>query len=258
MLSMRRGVGTRTLQLLEEIVLIARRAGTAMLDVYQSGFDVRAKEDASPITEADDRAHQIIARALGMLTPDVPVISEEGVRAADACERFWLVDPLDGTKEFVNRNGEFTINIALIEEGRPTLGVVLAPAMGRLFAGAPGIAFKEIGSERKTIACRCVPPDGITVLTSRSHNADEAMTKFLGGRRIARLLAAGSSLKFCLIASGEADLYPRLGPTMEWDTAAGHAVLAAAGGRVTTLDGEELQYGKPGLANPHFLAFGSA
>jgi 3'(2'), 5'-bisphosphate nucleotidase len=244
-------------ELLQPVVAIARKAAVAVLDVYESRFNVRAKDDASPVTEADERAHELIVPALDALTPGVPVISEEGPQPA-ACARFWLVDPLDGTKEFIQRNGEFTINVALVEDGRPTLGVVLAPAIDRLFAGAPGTVFAESRGVRSTIACRCTPAEGMTVLMSRSHGGDEPMKKFLDGRRVARILSAGSSLKFCLIACGEADLYPRLGRTMEWDTAAGHAVLAAAGGKVTTLDGAALRYGKPGLANPAFVASGSS
>ena len=242
-------------ELLEEVVAIARRAAVAVLDVYEKSFSVRAKDDASPVTEADERAHELIVPALEALTPGIAVISEEGAQPA-ASARFWLVDPLDGTREFIQRNGEFTINVALVEDGRPALGVVLAPATGRLFAGTTGGAFSETRGARSTIACRCTPPEGMTVLASRSHQADEPMRQFLDGRRVARVVSAGSSLKFCLIACAEADLYPRLGRTMEWDTAAGHAVLAAAGGRVTTLDGAELRYGKPGLANPHFVASG--
>ena len=249
------GQGRIQKQMLEEVVLIAQKAAKAVLEVYGSGFGVRTKDDASPVTEADERAHDVIVPALAALTPGVPVISEEGARP-DAGERFWLVDPLDGTKEFIERNGEFTINIALVENCRPTLGVVLAPAAGRLFAGSPGLAFAEERGERRAIACRCTPPEGVTVLTSRSHQDADPIKDFLSGRRVARIISAGSSLKFCLIACGEADLYPRLGRTMEWDTAAGHAVLASAGGQVTTLDGAELRYGKPGLANPAFVAFG--
>ena len=175
-----------------------------------------------------------------------------------AWPRFWLVDPLDGTKEFLKRNGEFTVNIALIERGTPVLGVVLAPASGRLFAGAAGAgAFVEDESGRRmTIVCRRVPAAGLTVVSSRSHGDVEALNAYLAGRIVASHVTAGSSLKFCLVAGGEADLYPRFGRTMEWDTAAGHAILRAAGGRVTDLNGAELRYGKPDFANPHFVAMG--
>jgi 3'(2'), 5'-bisphosphate nucleotidase len=194
------------------------------------------------------------------LTPDIPVISEEQAAAGlapPAGERFWLVDPLDGTREFIQRNGEFTINIALIEAGAPTLGVVLAPALGRLFAGAVGHGARtHDASGERSITCRNAPAEGVTVVASRSHGDADALEIFLAEHKVAAQTSAGSSLKFCLVAAGEADLYPRLGRTMEWDTAAGHAVLAAAGGRVMTLDGMDLRYGKPGLDNPHFVARG--
>ena len=168
---------------------------------------------------------------------------------------WWI--PLDGTKEFISRNGEFTVNIALIENGCPTLGVVLAPALSRLFAGAEGVgAFLEENSQRRPIACRAVPAAGLTVVASRSHGDAEALDRFLAGRKVASQTNAGSSLKLCLVAAGEADLYPRLGRTMEWDIAAGDAVLRAAGGVVNTLAGEPLVYGKPDFANPHFAAWG--
>jgi 3'(2'), 5'-bisphosphate nucleotidase len=167
------------------------------------------------------------------------------------------VDPLDGTKEFINRNGEFTVNIALIDNGEPVLGVVLAPALQRLFAGARGCgAFIEQAGERQPIHCRTVSHEGLDVVASRSHGDAEALDKFLGGRQVRSLKSAGSSLKICLVAAGEADLYPRLGRTMEWDIAAGHAVLVAAGGQIRTLAGDALRYGKPGLDNPHFYAQG--
>lgn len=247
-------------RMLEHVIPIARAAGDAILEIYATDFEVRDKADASPVTEADERAEARILAELARLTPEVPVVSEEAaaggrIPSIGAC--FWLVDPLDGTREFVSRNGEFTVNIALIENGEPTLGVVLAPALGRLFGGARGVgAFAEEAGRRRAVACRRPPADGLTVVSSRSHGDREALEAFLAGRRIASSAYAGSSLKFCLVAAGEADLYPRLGRTMEWDTAAGHAVLAAAGGRVTEPGGEELQYGKPQFANPHFVAMG--
>ncbi len=172
-------------------------------------------------------------------------------------EQFWLVDPLDGTKEFVSRNGEFTVNIALIENGLPVLGVVLAPALGRLYAGADGVGAFVMGATGNRVGSKVreVPSDGLVVVSSRSHGDAEALERFLAGRKVASSVNAGSSLKFCLVADGVADFYPRFGRTMEWDTAAGHAVLRAAGGRVTDLHGNELVYGKPGFENPHFVAF---
>ena len=246
--------------LLENVIRITRQAGEVVMAVYATDFAVRGKEDASPVTEADERAEAVIVPALKALLPGVPVVAEEAVAGGEIPEvskRFWLVDPLDGTKEFVSRNGEFTVNIALIEDGVPVLGVVLAPALGRLFAGASGRgAFVEDAQGRRPIECRAVPVAGLTVVASRSHGDAAALDAFLGGRKVAALASAGSSLKLCLVASGEADLYPRLGRTMEWDIAAGHAVVLAAGGQVCRLDGEPLGYGKPGLDNPHFYASG--
>jgi 3'(2'), 5'-bisphosphate nucleotidase len=166
------------------------------------------------------------------------------------------VDPLDGTKEFVNRSNEFTVNIALIEDGAPILGVVLAPALGRLFAGDQETALVEDDAGRRSLSARTSPEEGVTIVSSRSHGDPDALARFTVGRKIAAATTAGSSLKFCLLAAGEADLYPRLGRTMEWDTAAGDAILRAAGGRVTDLDGQPLRYGKPGFENPHFVALG--
>jgi 3'(2'), 5'-bisphosphate nucleotidase len=247
---------------LEPVCGIARRAGEVVMAVYASDFEVRGKADASPVTLADERAEAVIVAALRELAPGVPIVAEEAVAAGQVPEsaaRFWLVDPLDGTKEFISRNGEFTVNIALVEGGAPVLGVVLAPAIGRLFAGHVGHgAWVEEDGQRRPIQCRKVPPEGLTVVASRSHGDAAALDAFLGGRPVAALRNAGSSLKLCLVAAGEADLYPRLGRTMEWDIAAGHAVLAAAGGRVTDLDGAPLRYGKPGFDNPHFVASGLA
>lgn len=245
-------------QWLESIAQIARDAGQVILEIYSTDFGSRGKADASPVTEADEKAEVVITAALRALTPDIPIVAEEAVSAGhipEVSNRFWLVDPLDGTKEFINRNGEFTVNIALIEHGRPTLGVVLAPALGRLFAGHVGQgAYVEDEKGRRPIRCRAVPAEGLTVVASRSHGDTAALNQFLAGRKVAALANAGSSLKLCLVAAGEADLYPRFGRTMEWDIAAGHAVLAAAGGKVETLAGAELRYGKPGFDNPHFIA----
>ena len=247
--------------LLERLLPIVRDAGELIMTIYRSDFSVRGKADQSPVTEADERAEALILPALAALLPGTPIVAEEAVAAGkvpSVGERFWLVDPLDGTKEFISRNGEFTVNIALIENGRPTLGVVLAPALGRLFAGAVGHgAFIEDANGRRPIAVRAVPGAGLTVVASRSHGDTAALDAFLAGRQVAELRGAGSSLKICLIAAGEADLYPRLGRTMEWDIAAGHAVLSAAGGQLTELDGAPLRYGKPDFANPHFVATGA-
>ena len=248
--------------LLEAVVEIARQAGAVVMEVYGTDFAVRGKEDASPVTQADERAEALIVPALAALLPGVPIVAEEAVARGDVPAvgaRFWLVDPLDGTKEFISRNGEFTVNIALVEAGVPVLGVVFAPAIGRLFAGAAGLGARvEDARGRRAIACRATPPEGLTVVASRSHGDAAALDAFLAGRKVASLASAGSSLKLCLVAAGEADLYPRLGRTMEWDIAAGHAVVLAAGGQVCRLDGTPLAYGKPGFDNPHFYAAGRA
>src|SRR5216684_6199202 len=240
----------------------ARQAGAAIMEVYAGDFAVSRKADASPVTLADQRAETLILTALAAAAPDIPVIAEEQT-AVDglpetAADLFWLVDPLDGTKEFIGRNGEFTVNIALIERGEPILGMVHVPALGVTYAGAgPGSARRwRGGAAAETIAARLPPPEGLVVVHSRSHENNEKFAAYLVGKKIAEKRVCGSSVKFCLIAAGEADLYPRFGPTMEWDTAAGHAVLAAAGGAVTTLEGGQFGYGKTGLRNPGFIARG--
>ncbi|MGE0723593.1 MAG: 3'(2'),5'-bisphosphate nucleotidase CysQ [Alphaproteobacteria bacterium] len=248
--------------LLAPLRAIAASAGEAILGVYDGGFDVRTKDDASPVTLADEIADRLIVAALRQLTPSIPVVSEETVEtsgpAAAGAARFWLVDPLDGTKEFIKRNGEFTVNVALVDGGRPVAGVVHIPALGETFAGAvgAGATLQRRGADPAPIRCRPAPAEGLTVMTSRSHADNAALDSFLRGWPVAARQVAGSSLKFCRIAEGVADLYPRLGPTMEWDTAAGQAVLEAAGGTVRTFDGARLEYGKAGYRNPHFLARG--
>ena len=258
--------------LLEGLATLARQAGAVVMDVYATDFAVRGKGDASPVTAADEQAEAVILAGLAQLAPGIPVVAEESVAAGRSPDvsggRFWLVDPLDGTREFISRNGEFTVNIALIDAGVPVLGVVLAPAVGgpsgRLFAGALGhgawVEDAQGGTQgRRPIHCRAVPAEGLTVVASRSHGDAAALEAFLAGRRVAQLTNAGSSLKLCLLAEGAADLYPRHGRTMEWDIAAGHAVLAAAGGRVSVMaGGAPLGYGKPGFENPHFWAAGLA
>lgn len=247
--------------LLAAIRPVAEEAGRATLAFYGDRSGVREKADGSPVTLADEAAEAVILPALRALTPDIPVVSEEeaaqGLAPTSVGARFWLVDPLDGTKEFLSGNGEFTVNIALIEDGRPVLGVVVAPALGETYAGADGEAFLTDSAGERRIRCRQPPAEGETVVGSRSHGDAAAMEAFLEDRKVAAFRAAGSSLKLCLIARGEADLYPRLGTTMEWDIAAGHAVLAAAGGRVTMRDGAPFTYGKPDFRNPHFVACGA-
>ncbi|MDJ0683554.1 MAG: 3'(2'),5'-bisphosphate nucleotidase CysQ [Alphaproteobacteria bacterium] len=250
-------------RLLPEISALARAAGSTILEIYATDFEARRKEDHSPVTDADLAAEAIITPGLHALAPGVPVVAEEAAsegRIPDVGDGpFWLVDPLDGTKEFLNRNGEFTVNIALIEGGAPVLGVVYAPALDSLFAGAvgQGASRSDAGAAPKAISVRAPPQEGLTVVASRRHGDPAEIAKLLGGRAVSETRNAGSSLKFCLVACGEADVYPRFGRTMEWDTAAGHAVLAAAGGRVVTTDGAPLSYAKnPIFENPYFIAWG--
>lgn len=244
------------------IALLARQAGAAIMEIYAEDFAVSAKADESPVTAADQKAEAIILQGLHALTPGFPIVAEEEVaagRVPEIGQTFWLVDPLDGTKEFITRNGEFTVNIALIEKNQPILGCVFAPAINRLFLGGKALgAWLEDTQGRRQIEARKPPATGLTVVASRSHNDPAMLAQFLDGKQIERVLNAGSSLKLCLLAAGEADLYPRLGRTMEWDIAAGHAVLLAAGGCIQTLAGEPLGYGKAGFANPHFVARGLA
>ncbi len=255
--------------LLAALRLIAERAGKVILGYYVEGgeIEVRRKEDASPVTEADEAAEAFILEALEKLTPEIPAVSEEAASAGHlpdvTGDRFWLVDPLDGTKEFISRNGEFTVNIALIQEGVPVAGVVHAPAMAMTWAGArnDGTAlatFAETDKPDMDIRTREIPAEGAVVVASRRHGSGDELEGFLAGYTVADRVSAGSSVKFCLVAAGRADLYPRFGRTMEWDTAAGHAVLRAAGGEVRTTEGQPLTYGKPGFENPHFIAYGKA
>lgn len=244
----------------ESIIQIAKDAGDLILEVYKSDFEVRGKDDASPVTEADEKAEALILAGLSRLKRQFPVVAEEAHAAGktpEVADCFWLVDPLDGTREFVNRNGEFTVNIALIEHGQPLLGVVFAPALGQLYAGSrDNGAFMQDAHERRSVQVRVASSAGLDVVASRSHGDASALEQLLKGHKVKSLVSAGSSLKLCLLADGQADIYPRLGRTMEWDIAAGHAVLAAAGGQVQTLSGEPLMYGKYGFENPHFVASG--
>ena len=250
-----------TLNLLEQIGDVAKRAGQEIMKIYETDFAVEAKADSSPVTEADKAAEALIIRSIREgITDKFPIVGEESFAGGNAPtvgdEPFWLVDPLDGTKEFVNRNGEFTVNIAMIDAGRPALGVIHVPVTNRTYWGAKVGVFAQVGDEEeRLIQCREAPADGLVALVSRSHRTPETDT-FLADYTIASETSAGSSLKFCLIAEGSADIYPRLGRTMEWDTAAGHAILHFAGGAVQELDGNDLHYGKPGFENPHFVATG--
>jgi len=249
--------------LLERSTMIARAAGREILEVYGAGaLAATAKADNSPLTAADLRAHRLIVEELGSLTPDLPVLSEESARVPfpvrSQWQRYWLVDPLDGTREFLSRNGEFTVNIALIEDHSPVLGVVHVPVADTTYRGVPGMgAWRQKDAEPEAairVAARSGMP--VRIVGSRSHRGD-SLDAFLERVGPHALLAIGSSLKFCLVAEGAADVYPRLGPTSEWDIAAAHAVLLAAGGTLRALDGAPLAYNRrEGLLNPFFVAFG--
>ena len=253
---------------MRQLIDLAHEAGRAVMAIYEQDFGHRLKDDATPVTDADLAAEAVILAGLARIAPEIPVISEEAAAAgaeSKTGERFFLVDPLDGTREFLSRNGEFTINIALIEREEPVAGVVYAPALARMFWGerrrgaGEGAVAPEGDTETiwRPIRVRARPQTGLKVMASRSHR-DARTEEWLSTIDVGELVSAGSSLKFCLLAAGEADLYPRFGRTMEWDTAAGHAVLAAAGGRVATEDGAPLTYGKRarGFDNPGFIASG--
>ncbi len=241
---------------------LAEEAAAAILAIYATPFETRAKDDRSPVTDADEAAEAVILAGLAKLSPGVPVVAEECAARGDipvvGKAPFWLVDPLDGTREFIKRNGEFTVNIALIEQGRPTLGVVLTPVDGMAYLGTPQGARRFQGATDQSgqaIRARAMPADGAYVMLSRSH-PDPEMDHWLSSQRIRARLEAGSSLKFCRIAEGKADLYPRFASISEWDTAAGQAVLEAAGGSVRDWQGRPLAYGKPDFRNPGYLARG--
>jgi 3'(2'), 5'-bisphosphate nucleotidase len=246
--------------LLPGVISLAREAGNAILKVYgEVDPAVEYKRDNSPLTQADLVSHQIIVKGLAELSPEWPILSEES-REIVFSERqkwgyFWLVDPLDGTKEFLKRNGEFTVNIALMEDSAPILGVVYAPAIDRLYYGARGAgSFKEEGGVVSPIRTATADAGTIRVVMSRSHGSgEESLERFTGGAPC-EFVSMGSSLKFCLVAEGSADVYPRTGPTMEWDTAAAQCVVEQAGGSVKDLDGNAMVYNKPVLLNPGFVA----
>ncbi|WNN43904.1 MULTISPECIES: 3'(2'),5'-bisphosphate nucleotidase CysQ [Winslowiella] len=243
--------------MLEQICQLAREAGEAIMQVYdgQAPLDVSHKSDDSPVTAADIAAHQVIVQGLSSLTPDVPVLSEEDPASWEVrqhWQRYWLVDPLDGTKEFIKRNGEFTVNIALIDKGVPVLGVVYAPAIGVMYSAAAGKAWKEEGGHQEQIQVRDARPP--LVVISRSHaSSDEELKEYLDQMGEHQTTAIGSSLKFCLVAEGKAQLYPRFGPTNIWDTGAGHAVAIAAGAHVHDWKGQTLDYTpRESFLNPGF------
>jgi 3'(2'), 5'-bisphosphate nucleotidase len=248
--------------LIEPVVGLAVSAGNAILEIYETDFDVAAKDDDSPLTRADMAAHRCIIRGLSELTPDLPIISEESglpdFAVRSTWQRYWLVDPLDGTKEFVKRNGEFTVNIALIDNHRPVLGVVHVPVMGKTYVGCDGTGSELWTAEdgRRPIRVAIESASPVRVVGSRSHRG-ASLDAFLEKLGEVEMVPMGSSLKFCLVAEGAADVYPRLGPTSEWDTAAAQAVVEQAGGGVWRLDGKPLSYNaKPDILNPHFMVLG--
>ena len=248
---------------MEAVTDIADRAGQLILEVYATDFDIFFKKDASPVTEADERAETLILQDLRNLLPGIPAVGEESVSNGLVEElesdTFWLVDPVDGTKEFLRRSGEFTVNIALIHYGAPILGVVTAPAIEQAFraCGMKSAERRIADGSWRPIAVRNTPKEGAVVVSSRSHGDKNRLSSLTNDSEVHNHMTIGSSLKFCLIAEGSADIYPRYGPTSEWDTAAGHAILRGAGGYVLLPDGSELTYGKIGWRNPEFIARGA-
>ena len=249
--------------LIEPTVNLARQAGDAILEVYASDFDVQSKDDESPLTQADLASHRRIVSGLTELTPDLPVISEESGLPAfgerSAWVTYWLIDPLDGTKEFVNRNGEFTVNIALIADGRPVFGVVHVPVQGKTYIGCEGHGAELRAGGESPQPIRVAQSSGrpVRVVGSRSHRG-ASLDAFIENLGDCDLVPMGSSLKFCVVAEGGADVYPRLGPTSEWDTAAAQAVVEQAGGSVVELDGNPMKYNqKEDILNPHFMVIGA-
>lgn len=246
----------------EPLVALARQAGDAILEVYATDFDVQAKDDDSPLTQADMASHRVIDAGLRALTPDIPVISEESglpeYAERSQWDRYWLIDPLDGTKEFVKRNGEFTVNIALIEKHRPVLGIVHVPVQNKTYTGCEGAGSAVIvaDGEPESIQVAAASATPVRVVGSRSHRG-ASLDAYLEALGAFEMLPMGSSLKFCVVAEGKADIYPRLGPTSEWDTAAAQAVVEQAGGAVVELDGRPLAYNaKADILNPFFLVHG--
>jgi 3'(2'), 5'-bisphosphate nucleotidase len=250
-------------QLLPEIIALADAAGAETLRHFRKDGEVREKADKSPVTVADEAAERIILAGLKILTPDIPVVAEEEAAAGNIPDvgtaPFWLVDPLDGTREFIAGRDEYTVNIALIEDGVPVLGVVLAPAQDvSYWADGIGRAMVRRKAEEapQPITAREAPEGGAVVTASRSHGDQKKIQALMDKEKIGSLRISGSSIKFCLVADGTADVYPRYGSTREWDTAAGHAVLRAAGGSVRKFTGEEMVYGKEDFLNPEFIARG--
>jgi 3'(2'), 5'-bisphosphate nucleotidase len=246
--------------LLNFIADLADRAGGEILAIRDRGFRTLQKADRSVVTEADHAAEAIILAGLREALPGCSVVAEEEVASGKitaASAEFWLVDPLDGTREFTSGGNDFAVNIGLVRNGKPVLGVVGVPATGEILGGIVGVgAWRQHDGVRSPIAARLAPPEGLTVVCSRHHGDQALLDEYLHGRKVAQLVNFGSSLKFCRVAGGVAELYPRFGRTMEWDTCAPQAVLEAAGGAVETLEGKPLGYGKPGWDNPHFVCWG--
>lgn len=252
---------TDLLNLARQLIPLVLAAGEIELYYFRSGAEVIDKADGSPVTLADQEAEKLIVARLCELYPSVPMIGEESVAAGVIPDisggEFWLVDPLDGTREFITGGGDFTVNIALLRNFIPVMGIIYAPVANELYFGAEGRAFMILpGKAEEEVSVRQPPAEGVTVLASKRHGDPERLNEFLKDKKVAQLINRSSSLKFCLLAAGAADLYPRLGPTSEWDTAAGDAILRAAGGRVATLKGEPLTYGKVQrkFLNPEFVA----
>ncbi len=262
-------------EVISKLINISKKAGEAILEVYNSEIDVQYKQDKSPVTEADRRSHDIIFEELKSIYRDIPILSEEGrdipYQERKNWEYFWLVDPLDGTKEFIGKRGEFTVNIALINKDRPVFGIVYAPAIDQLYYGGREFGSYKVENGRKEkLEKRPVKKEEITVVASRSHMNKETEDFIESLKRFfknVKTTSIGSSLKICLLSEGKADIYPRLGPTMEWDTAAAHAILNGIGGRIVVYSGQkslreleesdELIYNKENLLNPYFIAYRS-
>ncbi|MBT8067335.1 MAG: 3'(2'),5'-bisphosphate nucleotidase CysQ [Gammaproteobacteria bacterium] len=249
--------------LIEPVVALAEDAGRAIMEVYATNFEVQSKDDESPLTQADLASNRCIVAGLEALQPRLPIITEEAglpdFEERRSWERYWLIDPLDGTKEFVNRNGEFTVNIALIDGNKPVLGVVHVPVHDKTYIGCEGVGAELRDANKAPVAIRVSSASGqpVRIVGSRSHRGAslDAYLERLGQHE---MVPMGSSLKFCVIAEGGADIYPRLGPTSEWDTAAAQAVVEQAGGRVVTLDGKAMQYNaKSDILNPYFFVIGA-
>ena len=245
-------------KLLDALISISKEAGEAILKVYNSDFDYQIKDDLSPLTEADELSNQIIHKRLKILSPGIPILSEEdnniSYKIRSQWDKYWLVDPLDGTKEFIKKNGEFTVNIALIENHMPILGIIYIPVSKETYWGSiKNGSFYSNNKSMKQIFVSEKPKNPLRIITSRSHPSKN-LELFLNNMGDFKIISKGSSIKFCLIASGMADLYPRLGPTSEWDTAAGHAIVKSAGGDIVTDEGEPLRYNlKDNILNPNFI-----